>query len=548
MTGAMVQHLKDTEQDFEWYPTTETMVETVWRHINGRSHNGFSMLDIGAGDGRVFSLMDDMSAKHERGATLSDRYAIEKATPLIKAMPDNVCIVGTDFDTNTLIDKQVGVIFCNPPYSVFERWAEKIVKEANAPHVYLILPRRWTESKALQKAIERREAMVKVLASSDFKNADRKARAVVDIIHLDMRDPSYNWAAGDHPNVDPFDLWFSEHFDIPVAEDDAKEHKDGRAKQERRDKLAQGRNQVEVLNELYQQDLAHLLHNYQAVGELDPDILRELEVSVPGVRTALRGKIGGLKHLYWHELFDKLSSLTNRLTADTRERMTTKLNGHANVDFSVENAYAVVIWALKNANRYIDSQLLDLYKRLSSKENIRGYKSNSHFEEDTWRYGRHDDFWKDHHHYALEYRLVLEGYSAIKKAGDYDFDYPQGLSTNAHGYLGDIFVIARNLGYDVINDTHCRQWESNQSEEFLYMNEGDIELFAEVRAFKNGNIHIKACQGFIRALNIEAARLNGWVKSARDAAEKLCLPVHIAEKHFACNIQFTSMPLLQEAT
>ncbi|MGL5668705.1 MAG: hypothetical protein ACRDD9_21590 [Shewanella sp.] len=41
-------------------------------------------------------------------------------------------VIGTDFNQQTLVDKPVGVIFCNPPYSAFEQWATRVISEANA--------------------------------------------------------------------------------------------------------------------------------------------------------------------------------------------------------------------------------------------------------------------------------------------------------------------------------------------------------------------------------------------------------------------------------
>ena len=38
----------------------------------------------------------------------------------------------------------------------------------------------------------------------------------------------------------------------------------------------------------------------------------------------------------------------------------------------------------------------------------------------------------------------------------------------------------------------------------------------EARFYKNGNVHLKINQDFMKAFNIEAARLNGWVRSAED--------------------------------
>ena len=544
-TECLVEQVKADGEDFEWYPTTAGMVGAVWQHMKGRhSGDAVSLLDVGAGDGRLFTICDELSGREEYGMKLGGKFAIEKARALIKAMPADVCMVGTDFETDTLIDKSVNVVFSNPPYSCFERWAVKVITEANAGDAYLILPERWAVNGGIKAALERRKAQARVIYSDDFLTADRAARARVDVIHVRLRS-GYNGGATDS-DVDPFGLWFNEHFrsEIEGLEDRSTER--SKPIDERMGELVQGRNQVEVMAELYRADLDHLLSNYKAVGQLDPVILKELGVTVGAVCEGLESKIKGLKHVYWRELFEKMKSITKRLTKGSRETMLERLNAHTQVDFTIDNVYAVVMWALKNANRYIDTQLLDLYMRMSSEENIRNYKSNAHFVKDTWRSSR-GEFFEDHHHYALEYRLVLENYKAIldsKNEWCSSWDYKGNLHTDAHDYLGDIFVVARNLGFDVMNDSLTREWESNETQEFLYWTEDGPELFAEVRAFKNGNIHIKACRGFVRALNIEAARLNGWVKSAAEAAAQLALPLAECEERFGCNLQLTGAPLL----
>lgn len=55
----IVTQLKDQDQDFEWYPTTDVMIETVATDIKRElleeqmylPSSSVSVLDIGAGDG-----------------------------------------------------------------------------------------------------------------------------------------------------------------------------------------------------------------------------------------------------------------------------------------------------------------------------------------------------------------------------------------------------------------------------------------------------------------------------------------------------------------
>ena len=76
--------------------------------------------------------------------------------------------------------------------------------------------------------------------------------------------------------------------------------------------------------------------------------------------------------------------------------------------------------------------------------------------------------------------------------------------------------------------------------------DGTREALCEFRAFKNGNIHMKANQEFMKALNVEAGRLNGWIKSPDEAVEELGIDRECAERAFMSNLK-VAMPLMLEA-
>jgi hypothetical protein len=121
---ALVRNLVNEGQDFEWYPTTQTMIDVVDADIRKRHESSANVLDCGAGDGRVLDRLAGKCGK---------KYSIEKSAILASRQPRDVIPVGTDFYQATLIDKKVDVVFCNPPYSDYANWAAKIIKEANAP-------------------------------------------------------------------------------------------------------------------------------------------------------------------------------------------------------------------------------------------------------------------------------------------------------------------------------------------------------------------------------------------------------------------------------
>ena len=473
----LLESVKLSGQDFEWYPTTRKMLEVVAKDIRrelddyGRGNTTYSVLDIGAGNGSALKILRELTSND------GDAYAIEKSKLLIDALPADVFVIGTDFHMQTLIDKQVDVIFCNPPYSEYETWMQRIVAEANCKLLYMVVPERWKSNKVVAAMIGRRCGAVKledldldedtlrtcqrangkteVLASMSFEDSEfRQARAQIDIVKIRFQDKGYHGRR--ELETDPFDIWFESTF--AIAADRGKGIEDSKSSAKALHELVQGQNLIERLEELYREDFAELLDTYRALEKLDPKLFKELGVDLAQVKGGLKAKVAGLKNLYWQELFGNLETITARLTSASREKLLRKLTEHTSIDFTAANAYAVVVWAIKNANAYFDNQLLELYLALADRENIRNYKSNQTLIEDGWRYQR-----KEYSHYTLDYRLVLERHSCFSDASYDRYDFPNGLSRSVHALLNDICTVAENLGFDVTTNSFDIKWTPGRS-------------------------------------------------------------------------------------
>ena len=203
----VVAELKQTGEDFEFYPTTDAML----RKVKQWSTKNNTILDIGCGQARLKSYFED-----------STYFAIEKSQVLISKLPADVFVLGTDFNNCTLIDKQVDMIFCNPPYSEFEDWTLRIIKEGNFREAFLIIPQRWKDNKEINQAIEQMKISFDVIDSTDFLDADRQARAKVDIIKL--------WKSEyTDETVDPFKNWFEDTFGFKETKDHGFEFKEDKS-------------------------------------------------------------------------------------------------------------------------------------------------------------------------------------------------------------------------------------------------------------------------------------------------------------------------------
>ena len=523
----LVKQLKQENQDFEFYPSTKEILNVVQQSINkqfqGReSVDKYSLMDCGAGDGRTLK-----SLGHEYG----DCFAIEKSKVLLNEIDKNVYIVGTEFNETTLIDKEVDVIFCNPPYTEYAQWASKIIQEANAKHIYLVIPDRWKNNDTISNAIKLRgvEDNAKVLGSFDFLDGDRKARANVDIIHIKL-DVDRGWRNA--LKSDPFDVWFDENFTINEKIDD--EFNEEKIEEKIKGELVSGGNIIKTLVELYNNEMGVLNDNFVAVSGLSASILKELDVNVSNIKAALKQRIKGLKNKYWRELFKNYDVINKKLTVGSLESMMKRLDNQTSVDFTESNAIAITGWVIKNANGYFDSQLINAVENITRECNIVNYKSNNRvFNKEEWRYNRREytDSIRD---YGLDLRCILEGQGGVSYGNSfYSWDYVNGMGKCGTTTINDLIVIANNLGFNCSDRVETMgNWGENKNQNIkLY----DGTILMNVKAYLNGNLHIKFNQKFLKTLNVEFGRLKGWLKSKEQAADELDINVDDIDNMFYSN-------------
>lgn len=534
-TSALVNVLKDSGEDFEFYPTTDEIISSMVADIKDAvdsfheycSHFRIgSVLDIGAGNGKVLKAFQ----KNIEGCEL---YAIEKSLNLCNQLSGFAFVIGTDFQEQSLLSKQIDLTFCNPPYSEFEDWAVKIIRESASRIIYLVIPMRWTNSVRIADALKYRNAKYSIVGEFSFEDSeDRKARAVVNLIRIVMQEDK----------DDAFDRFFDEQFShLRARYEEANKEKIKEKKDVKFDYLIAGENLVEMLVEMYDKEMDHVRKNYETAGKLDVELLRELHVTPNNILACLKERLSGLKLKYWNELFSHMQAVTNRLTAKKRNMLLGTLNRNGHVDFTTNNTYAVLLWILKNANGYIDEQLMEVFDMMISKANVHNYKSNQRvFTYDRWRYNEEKPT-----HIALEYRLVMDRAGGIRRS---NFSFETGLEDRAADFIGDILTVAYNLGFNCntvapqLNDR--RSWRSGERHVFDCTYEGKKMELLEVRAFLNGNMHIRLNQKFALALNVENGRLRGWIKSGQQAVEEL--DDKEAVKYFGTAFQLgaTSLPML----
>lgn len=528
--SVLLDDLKQNNEDYELYPTSKDMIEVIYNDI--KNGNSSTWLDIGAGTCNFKKYFKELHQLDTRNSwqipSISQYYAIEKSKILVEKFDKDTICIGRDFNTTYLIDKPVDYIFCNPPYSEYAEWIKRIIQEANfSEKAYMVIPQRWKENEELQNIIQNSKYDINVLYSSDFLNAERQARAKVDVISIDK---SYYSRKSDY-NDKAFDQFFDEFFTIK-EEKFTEEYK----QQEIKNKLVNSDSKAVILQQLYDDERNRLFNSFKSICALDSKTLNDIGVDKNKVKEALKFQISGLKSRYWKLVFDEFSEITDRLTKSTRDSLMNRFKNIKTIDFCVENIYPILVWVIKNSNEYYESQLIDWFKKISSPENVKNYKSNKKvFEKDGYRYTIDKDKFT---HYTLDYRIIMSSPFRVDWNGRLDCDY------NTQNTLNDIFVLAKNLGFNV--DKNYTLPYNFGIENTIHLSNG--ETFMKYRVYKNGNMHVKFNIEFMKAVNVEVSRLLGWIRSTEDIQNEFVDDMKVgAGKYFKQNfncIDISSTKLL----
>ena len=498
-----VKTLMLNNEDFEWYPTTpeimEAMKKDLWKYLREHERdyntrreekiyiNTFydqafnkgkkterleigSFLDIGAGDGRVLDFFD----AHKK-------YGIEiaraQADDLIRR---GVFIIGRNYYDVSLCGQYYSLIFSNPPFSQFGRWVNKILGDCNFCVLYLVMPVRWQNQEEITREMKRYEAAI--VGEFDFSEADREARGKVHLVRVNAPWKKDKEGLGKHSSYFQYQETLETAFERWVREyiaDFVDEPEYGHYKEERNQELALKMTPIDQLISDYEREKENLGAAFQAIGKLEPEVIKLMGQDKKSMLEIIRKAIEGLKSKYWRAAFNKLEPVQKRMTCKTRERIFRNIEEFKTLDFNADNIYSIVIWIINNCNIGILEQIGEVFDTMTSPEFIEEYKSNRHWKKSGWRHTERD--WKyeklpPRWKLGLEYRIVV---------GTYYYDRYSGSRT----IVDDFIVICRNLGFPIAPDCEP-DYKLHQAEQKFYTEDG--ELAFTMRYYTgNHNAHLK---------------------------------------------------------
>ena len=164
--------------------------------------------------------------------------------------------------------------------------------------------------------------------------------------------------------------------------------------------------------------------------------------------------------------------------------------------------------------------------------------------DDDWRYikqGLDGSNWRNRveenarnlRNVRLDYRIVVSGCANFDCS---EWSSRTGMSGFCYDFLEDMYIIAGNFGFKVVrvlpgdrHDVYLDHWRNFD----VFLEDGSV--FANVKLYKNGNRHLKFCKEFMQRLNVEMARINGWVQDKSQAAQEMDMTAEEIERAWGAN-------------
>lgn len=562
--NATIKDLKESNTDFEWYPTTDKMIDAVINDVmTARDYKlARSILDVGAGDARV------LEAFYEHpNLDFTDFFGIEKSPSHVSRWDTRYTFIGGNFYESDVAANSVSVIFSNPPYGDFERWAARLIQTSYAKVIYLVLPARWRNSQVINNSLKGRGLYAKTILSDNFITADRKARAVVEVVRVTsdkffdenyikkfmtkchIEKTYYSYFFNTNEASDPIDAWFSETFPNLAGQKTNKGESTKESSQKAIVPDVEATKKESTIDELvaaYEAQANRVLSNYKALDNMDRELFFELGIGLETIKNTLKDRMESLRNQFWNKFVHNYEPITNRLTRKYQDKVYENLIERAKtIPFNATNALIITQSVIRLSNEYADDQVKDFFYELSNPKYVTLYKSNKKvFADNNWRYSQASS--ERANRYTLDYRIIQSCLFGLSADRYNDFKF-----YDVNQVLSDICTVARLIGMQIspAQSTAAMLKKDVSAGERITVNyrkfksEEETELFA-IKFFTNTNQHIFLSKEFAMRLNIYIGKLLGWVTSAEAAYSDMAMK-DVSKEHFESIFEDTKSAPIQ---
>lgn len=511
-TSKIIETLKNNREDFEFYPTTNEILEAMKKELEDRRFESF--LDIGCGNGKVLQFIKthfnpDFLLGIEKSNTLKNLFLNPN---------DNFLIVGDDFHRTALFDKKVDITFCNPPYKEYKEWTLRILEESLSERIFLVIPQRWRNDDEIKKAIKDRGFAEYIAGSFDFtESEDRVARAKVDLVLFHRRSFDFDSSRVFDGKIEK-DFGLEDLFsqlDKASYENERDYEKNLRGDIAGKKDILPARDFMQYLVERYNCSLKELTENLKAIKNISGSFLGDLGVSKEGLCKAIRRKLSFLKNAYWKEAIEKIPEISRKISENQKRDLLRNIVDFG-AEFSLENLLSVIVFYAKSSLKRDKQNFIDFWKNLANENNIANYKSNDKAFNEGHRYEYSEKTTKFKGG-KLDYRIVFENAGTKYSYDDY--------LTNVW-ILSDLCLLARSLGYGINSKLVNREGAITARTDFYKLPFGEHFLYvggkmiAKIKAFKNANIHIFFDKEILSKINFIVFTELGWVKNKEEAKKE----------------------------
>lgn len=419
----------------------------------------------------------------------------------------NILTLATNPKTTSLVDKEVDLIFCNPPMDKYEEYCKRIFEESLAGYALLVLPIEWKSNAEIKAYAKANRFEIEVIGAVGYIKDNQRAKAELVLFYRFSSEAILKKKLG-------------KDYDLEVLFQELECYRSSlihELEDEKKEEIAnetQGMDQesfFEYLLKRYKKEHQDFFKNFKSLSHLSSHFLSAIKVEGEDIVEATKRFERKHKKFYWSECLSRMPTFNLLLTQKQQGELLGEF-AHRGVDFSRENIPSVLAFSLKYCKERERENFCNFWERLANEDNLADFSnliSNP----------------KPYTHYPNEklfYKGRLKEKVICTYAGRYDDYYPNHLRDVGIAYL--IEILLQSMGYQDLSYRYSDKSVITPQDRvnlplgisFLFAGEKQVVKFT---AYKNRKLHIHFNQTTIALINLRVFIYLGWITNIKEAKE-----------------------------
>lgn len=426
-----------------------------------------------------------------------------------KCVNANTLSLSCSFESTTLVDKEVDVIFCNPPLKEYEAYCKRIFEECLAKRVFLVLPMEWKSSKEIGAYAKANGFDVELVARLGYVKNNQREKAEIILFYrsyLSERAVMERKLSQEYHLGNLFEELHKGRF---VLRGELEKKKEDEIAKESEGMEYQAF--LEYLLKRYEKEHNDYFDNFKHFSNLSAYFLDYIGVQRDDIttNTAVFEKL--LRKLYWDQCLSKNPNITSKLTPLQYDELLNELKERG-ADFSRSNIANVEAYCLSRSRVMEQKNFITFWERFTNGDNLEGFTdliSNPHPYMD---YPKEKRFFKG----------KIKEKVACSYAGSYDDYYPNILRDVRIVHL--LQILLQSMGYQDLHYRHADGSKIAITERidlplgisYLFAGERQITKFT---SYKNRKLNIVFDKEVIANINLRVLLYQGWITNLAEAKE-----------------------------